>query len=87
MKRSAPNLFRRETIFFIHLNEKSRVTVECYAENGTKLQTILDQQELSEGKQEIKFSGNQLKSGVYHLKIIIENSSGISTENRIIEIN
>jgi len=63
------------------------VTVECYAGNGAKLQTIPDRQELSEGKQEIKFSGNQLKSGVYHLKIIIENSSGIPTENRIIEIN
>ncbi|WP_326982179.1 hypothetical protein VUJ46_18530 [Chryseobacterium sp. MYb264] len=87
MKRNAPNLFRSETSFFIHLDEKSSVTITFYAENGTKIRTILNQQELSEGRQEIRFSGNHLKQGVYQVKIIIENSSGTSTENRILQIN
>lgn len=87
MKRNDPYFFQRETSFFINLNEKSSVTIECYSENEIKLLSILNQQELSKGKQVIKFSSNQLKSGVYHVKIVIENTSGTASENRVIEIN
>lgn len=86
MKSNDPNLFRRKTLFFINLHEKSNVTIELYDENETKLLIILEKQELSKGKQEIKFTGNQLKSGMYNAKIIIENTSETVTENRIIKI-
>ena len=87
MKKNYPNPFRKENIFLLILKEKSNVTIELFDENGVKIFTILEGQELLKGKQEIKFNGNQLKSGIYKAKICIENSHEIRLEDSSIKIN
>lgn len=82
-----PNPFRGETVFPIVLNEKSTVNIDLFDISGRKITTVLNQQKLSPGKQEIKMSQNQLKSGMYVAKITIENSQGIFNQNLKVLIN
>lgn len=82
-----PNPFREETIFPIVLDEKSTVSIELFDLAGRKVATITDQQKLSAGKQEIKMSRNQLKSGMYIAKITIENGKGIFKEDLKVVVN
>jgi hypothetical protein len=81
VKKNHPNAFLQETIFPILLKEKSAVSIELFEEDGRKLFSVLNRQNLSAGKQEIKISRNQLDSGIYMAKITIENSKGEFTEN------
>lgn len=76
-----PNPFREETVFPIILEEKSTVKIDLFDMSGRKMTNVLDEQRLSAGKQEIKMSRNQLKSGMYVAKITIENSHGIFKED------
>lgn len=75
-----PNPFREETVFPIVLDEKSMIDIELFDISGRKLETVINQQKLSAGKQEIKMSRNQLKSGLYVAKITIDNSKGTFKE-------
>ncbi|MCU7619258.1 T9SS type A sorting domain-containing protein [Chryseobacterium sp. PBS4-4] len=81
MKKNHPNAFRQETVFSIDLEEKSAVSIELFEADGKKLFSVLNHQNLSAGKQEIKISRNQLDSGIYTAKITIENSKGEFIEN------
>lgn len=87
MKKNYPNLFRGETVLHILLHKKSSVTVELFDENETKITTILEKQELIEGRHEIKFNGNQLKPGVFKAKITIESPEKTLTEYCKVQIN
>ncbi len=71
-----PNPFREETVFPIVLNENSTVDIDLFDMSGRKLISVIAQQKLSAGKQEIKMSRNQLKPGTYVAKIAIENTHG-----------
>lgn len=82
-----PNPFREETVFPIVLDEKSTVNIELFDISGRKLLTVINQQKISSGKQEIKMSGNQLKSGMYIAKITIENSKGTFKEDLKVLVN
>lgn len=82
-----PNPFRDETVFPIVLNEKSTVNIELFDFSGRKLATVISQQKLSAGKQEIKMSRNQLKSGMYVAKITIVNSQGTFKEDLKVLVN
>lgn len=81
MKKNRPNAFRPETVFPILLKEKSTVSIELFETDRKKLFPVLNRQNLSAGKQEIKISRNQLDSGTYTAKITIENSKGEFIEN------
>lgn len=87
VEQNYPNPFREETVFPIILNEKSNVSIELFDISGRKLLTVIDKQRLSTGKQEIKMSRNQLKSGMYVAKITIDNSKGTCIENFKVIVN
>ena len=76
-----PNPFREETVFPIVLNEASTVDVELYDISGRKMVTVINNQRLASGNQDIKMSRNQLKAGMYVAKIVIENSKGRFVED------
>ena len=76
-----PNPFREETVFPIVLNEASTVDVELYHISGRKMVTVINNQRLASGNQDIKMSRNQLKAGMYVAKIVIENSKGRFVED------
>lgn len=82
-----PNPFREETVFPIVLNEKSYVSIALYEVSGRKVSNVIDRQQLSVGKQEIKMSRNQLKPGMYIAKITIDNSKGTFNENLKVLVN
>ncbi len=81
MKQNYPNPFREETVFPIILDEKSTVSIDLFDASGRKVFGVIDHQNLTAGKQEIKMSRNQLKSGMYVAKITIDNSKGTFIEN------
>ncbi|WP_313100058.1 T9SS type A sorting domain-containing protein [Epilithonimonas sp.] len=78
---SYPNPFREETVFPIVLNEASTVDIELYDISGRKMVTVINNQRLASGKQDIKISRSQLKAGMYLAKVIIENSKGRFVED------
>lgn len=86
MKKIYPNPFLNEIIFPLVLNERAVVSIELIDEEGQVFK-ILHKEELLKGKQEIKVTKNQLKSGIYSVKIIIENSKGTSIENTKVAIH
>lgn len=81
VKQNYPNPFREETVFPLVLDEKSLVSIDLFDASGRKVFGVIDHQNLSAGKQEIKMSRNQLKSGMYVAKITIDNSKGTWIEN------
>ncbi|WEK69388.1 MAG: T9SS type A sorting domain-containing protein [Candidatus Chryseobacterium colombiense] len=81
VKQNYPNPFREETVFPLFLDEKSTVSINLFDASGRKVLGVIDHQNLSAGKQEIKMSRNQLKSGMYVAKITIDNSKGTLIEN------
>lgn len=87
VEQNYPNPFREETVFPITLNERSTVSIALYDASGRKLLIVIDQQKLSAGKQEIKMSRNQLKSGMYVAKITIDNSKGTFNEDLKVLVN
>ncbi|ANF50037.1 hypothetical protein A0O34_05640 [Chryseobacterium glaciei] len=86
MKKIYPNPFLNEIIFPLVLNERAVVSIELIDEEG-RVFKILHEQELLKGKHKIKITKNQLKSGIYSVKIIIENSKGTSIENTKVAIH
>lgn len=86
MKKIYPNPFLSEIIFPLVLNERAVVSIELIDQEGQVFK-ILNEQELLKGKQEIKITKNQLKSGIYSVKITIENSKGTSIENTKLAIH
>jgi protocatechuate 3,4-dioxygenase beta subunit len=87
VEQNYPNPFREETVFPITLDEKSTVSIELFDVSGRKLFSVIDKQKLSVGKQEIKMTRSQLKSGMYIAKITVDNSKGTFTEDLKVLIN
>lgn len=87
VEQNYPNPFREETVFPITLDEKSTVSIELFDVSGRKLFSVIDKQKLSAGKQEIKMTRSQLKSGMYIAKITVDNSKGTFTEDLKVLIN
>lgn len=87
MKNNNLHPFRKETVFPIVLDENSTVSIELFDKNSQKHFSVIDHQHLFAGRQEIKISRNQLKSGNYSAKITIENSQGEFIENKEVIIN
>jgi len=87
VKQNYPNPFREETVFPIILDEKSTVSIDLFDASGRKVFGVIDHQNLTAGKQEIKMSRNQLKSGMYVAKITIDNSKGTFIENLKVLVN
>ncbi|MCA6068813.1 T9SS type A sorting domain-containing protein [Chryseobacterium sp. RG1] len=81
VEQNYPNPFREETVFPINLDERSTVSIDLFDASGRKVLDVIDHQQLTAGKQEIKMSRNQLKSGMYVAKITIDNSKGTFIEN------
>lgn len=48
---------------------------------------VLKKQQLAQGKQEIKFSGNQLVPGMYMARITIEYCTDTQKENYPVKVN
>lgn len=64
-----PNPFSDETVISFNVEKAGRVTVNIYDYRGLLVKTLIDEV-LSYGEHKIKFSSNNLPSGVYSYKII-----------------
>ncbi len=64
-----PNPFSDETVISFNVERAGRVTVNIYDYRGIIVKTLIDEV-LSYGEHKIKFSSNNLPSGVYTYKII-----------------
>lgn len=87
MKTNHSGFFRKESTVSVDLQEKAAVTIEISDEIHGKIFTVLKKQQLAQGKQEIKFSGNQLVPGMYMARITIEYCTDTQKENYPVKVN
>lgn len=67
-----PNPFNPITTIRFALPEDSRVTLKVYNILGQEVATVLENEELEQGMQEVEFDGQGLSSGVYFYRIVVE---------------
>jgi hypothetical protein len=75
-----PNPFNPTTTIQFDLPEPALVTLKIYNTLGQEVATLFDQEEMSDGIQEIDFTAAELASGVYFYRIVAEqlNSGGLT---------
>jgi hypothetical protein len=66
-----PNPFNPTTTISFNLPEASLVTIKVYDILGREVVTLLDNEYLDEGNQELMFNANEFSSGVYLYRIIV----------------
>jgi hypothetical protein len=67
-----PNPFNPATQIEFDLQNPSIVTLKIYNMLGQEVATLLDQQLMDEGLQEVEFTANNLASGVYFYRVTAE---------------
>ncbi len=67
-----PNPFTAHTYIRYYLPAQSKVSIELYKLDGTKLETIVSTRKAA-GTHQLIWQGNNLPSGAYHLKMEINN--------------
>lgn len=70
LSQNYPNPFNPSTTIEFDLPEQSLVTLKVYDMIGREVATLLDQEEVSEGKHDIEFAAATLASGVYFYRIV-----------------
>lgn len=66
-----PNPFNPQTTIEFSLPEESFVTLIVYNMLGQEVGTLVDNQQLDEGTNEVTFDASQMASGVYYYRIIV----------------
>ncbi|MBI1803007.1 MAG: T9SS type A sorting domain-containing protein [Ignavibacteriae bacterium] len=64
-----PNPFNPTTTISFDLPEASIVTLEVYNTLGQKVVTLLNQEEMEDGVQEVEFDASSLSSGIYFYRL------------------
>ncbi len=72
LNQNYPNPFNPTTVLSFDLPEASIVTLKIYNVLGQEVASVLNQQEFSEGLQEVEFDASTLASGVYLYRIAAE---------------
>ncbi len=73
LSQNYPNPFNPSTTIEFSLPEDAVVTLIVYNLLGQEVATLLDREELYEGEHSIDFSADNLSSGVYFYRIIVDN--------------
>ena len=71
-----PNPFNPKTIIGYQLSAPSVVTMKIYNILGRELATLLNNEQMDEGQNEIVFDASALASGVYFYRLSVANESG-----------
>jgi hypothetical protein len=66
-----PNPFNPTTTIEFEIPEPSLVTLTVYDILGREVATLLDHEDMDEGRQEIDFDAHALASGVYFYRVVI----------------
>ena|GEM_PF-3982756 len=72
LKQNYPNPFNPTTTIQFDLDEPARVSLRVYNTLGQEIATLLDEQQMDDGTQEIEFDASGLTSGVYFYSIIVQ---------------
>jgi hypothetical protein len=80
LQQNYPNPFNPSTTIEFTLPQSSVVTLKIYNMLGQEVATILNQQEMEEGSQEVEYNASSLSSGVYFYRL---EATGLSNENGI----
>ena len=70
--RNSPNPFSDFTIIEYTLNQQERVNMTIYDINGKKINQLMDNQLVEEGRHTIEFKANNLPNGVYYCILITD---------------
>ena len=76
-----PNPFNPTTMVSFVLGRTSLVTLKVYNILGQEVATVLENEEMDEGEQEVVFSGENLTSGMYFYRLVAREFSDEETEN------
>ena len=79
MYQNYPNPFNPSTMITFDLPEQANVTLKVYNMLGQEVATLLNNENLTEGQQELTFNANAFASGVYFYRITaasVENANG-----------
>jgi len=79
-----PNPFNPSTIISFKLLKEGFVTLKVYNELGQEIATLLNNQYLDEGENQITFDANKLSSGVYFYRLNVNNGEFISTKKLVL---
>ncbi|MBI3194849.1 MAG: T9SS type A sorting domain-containing protein, partial [Ignavibacteriae bacterium] len=74
LNQNYPNPFNPTTNFGFRIANFGLVTLKIYDVLGREVASLIDRQELEEGKYEYQFDGVNLPSGVYYYRIIVEST-------------
>ncbi|QQS66961.1 MAG: T9SS type A sorting domain-containing protein [Chlorobiota bacterium] len=72
--RNIPEPFTNETVINYYIQNKSNVKFELYDQSG-KLVKSIEEGVMEFGEHKLKLSGNELNTGLYYLKMIVDNQS------------
>jgi hypothetical protein len=67
-----PNPFNPTTTIKYQIPERNFVSIKVFDVLGNEIETLVDE-EMSQGKYEVKFDGSLLSSGIYFYKIAVGN--------------
>jgi hypothetical protein len=79
-----PNPFNPSTSIEFDLPEASTVTLKIYNTLGAEVATLLNMEEMDEGRTEITFEADGLASGVYFYKLLLNNGEYQQTRKMLL---
>jgi hypothetical protein len=72
LRQNYPNPFNPTTTIEFSLSNPAVVTLKVYNTVGQEVATLLDNQQMDDGEQQVQFNASKLSSGVYFYRIIAE---------------
>lgn len=80
LRQNYPNPFNPSTMIRFQLPEPATVTLKIYSLLGQEVATLVNNESMDEGIQEIEFNGGNVASGIYFYRL---EAHGIPNENGI----
>jgi hypothetical protein len=72
LKQNYPNPFNPTTTIQFEVFEPARISLKVYNTLGQEIATLIDDQEMDEGIEEVEFDASGLTSGVYFYRIVAD---------------
>ena len=76
LSQNYPNPFNPVTRIEFELNKRSSIVLSIYDVNGRLIENIMNDQNMPAGKYESVFNGSEYSSGVYFVRLRVEDESG-----------